>query len=227
MFEWWNSLTVIQQILSYVAIPATLVLILQTILILIGLGNDGAGIDTSDTSGLDLDMGDVSDIGDISDMGEVGSYDGGDNSVGFDDGSAVGDFAAMRIFTLQGIVAFLAIFGWSAIAMISGGVNPLISILLGLVLGFFAMIGVGKIIQLSSRLSHNGTFVIKNLLGASGTVYLQIPPKGKGQGKVNITLQERYLEYMAVTESGQPLNTGAEIRVVDIRGDILVVEPVE
>ncbi len=86
---------------------------------------------------------------------------------------------------------------------------------------------VAKIIQLSGKLTQSGTLNMNNLLGASGSVYVVIPSKGNGQGKVNISLSERYLEFSAVCDCEAALKTGTEIRVVDIRGDILVVEPME
>lgn len=230
MLEWWNSLTILQQVLAYIAVPATLLLLIQTVLILIGIGHDGAGISSSDTSGLDLnsDLGggvdgaDSFDMGDLDDMGNLAHH-----NHGIDDGSSVGDFSTMRLFTLQGVVAFLAVFGWSSIAMLSYKIHPAIAIIVGLVLGFGAMYLVAKIIQLSGKLTQSGTLNMNNLLGASGNVYVVIPAKGDGQGKVNISLSERYLEFFAVSDCEASLKTGTEIRVVDIRGDVLVVEPME
>ena len=43
MVEWWNALTGLERCFAYVAIPATLVLAIQTVLLLIGLGNGDAG----------------------------------------------------------------------------------------------------------------------------------------------------------------------------------------
>lgn len=57
MVAWWNSLTGLEQAFAYLAIPATLILVIQTLLLLFGLGHDGdADVDFEpDTSGLDLD----------------------------------------------------------------------------------------------------------------------------------------------------------------------------
>ncbi|HHT54286.1 MAG TPA: hypothetical protein GX011_05060 [Clostridiales bacterium] len=47
MINWWNSLTTTQQIFALIAIPSTVVIIIQTILLLIGLGDGGdADIDS-------------------------------------------------------------------------------------------------------------------------------------------------------------------------------------
>ena len=63
MFEWWSSLGLTMQIFYCIAIPATLIIVIQTILLMIGLGHGGEGVEFSDTSGIDgLDVPDVSDI---------------------------------------------------------------------------------------------------------------------------------------------------------------------
>ena len=38
MADWWNSLTDLQRIFACVGIPATLVLVVQTVLLLLGIG---------------------------------------------------------------------------------------------------------------------------------------------------------------------------------------------
>lgn len=215
MADWWEGLTTLQQVLYCIAIPSTLIMLIQTILILIGVGSGGGDIDFSDTSGLDF-----SEFGDMPNAADA-------DLSGLGDGSAPGDFAAGNIFTFQGIVVFLAMFGWVTIAAISLGLDKslsVVAIIIGIVIGFLCMVGIAKLIFLSSKLNQNGTLIINNLLGRTGSVYLTVPEKGKGQGKVNVTIEERYIELSAVTDEDDALVTGTEVRVIDIRGDILVVE---
>ena len=209
MEAWWNGLTVMEQILYCVAIPSTLVLLLQTILAFCGFDHGGQGGNISDTSGIDFDV-DVPD--DVSFDTDIGG------------GGQVSDLGSMHFFTMQGIVAFLCIFGWSAIIILHGGGNGTVSVLLGLVFGFAAMYVVAKIIQLSSRMTQSGTLNLNNALGESGRVYLTIPPRGQGTGKINITVQGNFLEFDAVNNSSVPIKTGENIRVIDIEGNYLVVE---
>ena len=61
MFEWWNSLGITMQVFYCIAIPATLIIVIQTILLMIGIGHGGEGIEFSDTSGID-GLGDVPDM---------------------------------------------------------------------------------------------------------------------------------------------------------------------
>ncbi len=62
MLNWWNSLDALQHFFAYVAIPATLILCIQTILLLFGLGAGGDGDLDSDTSGLDTGDGTAPDL---------------------------------------------------------------------------------------------------------------------------------------------------------------------
>ena len=221
--EWWNGLQLAEQVLYCIAVPATLILIIQTILMLIGLGDHGAGINPSDTSG--LDMPDSFDGADGLDG--VDSMDTDVSDVSDHDISSPHDLADFRLLSVQSVIAFLCIFGWSGIAALSCGVPAWGAIIIGAVLGFGAMFLVAKIIQWSSRLTQNGNFNIKNLLGENGTVYIPIPPKGEGTGKINISCGERFLELDAVCEGDKMLATGATVRVVDIiAGSTLVVEQV-
>lgn len=40
MIAWWNNLELVQQIFALIAIPATLIMVIQTIMLVVGMGND-------------------------------------------------------------------------------------------------------------------------------------------------------------------------------------------
>ena len=48
MIQWWNSLDTFARIYAFIAIPSTLVLIVQTILLMIGLNDGDDGLDLTD-----------------------------------------------------------------------------------------------------------------------------------------------------------------------------------
>mgnify|MGYP004664550179 FL=1 len=213
---WWGGLDIFSQILHCISIPSTLILIIQTILIIAGFGDSGPDTNLSDTSGLDLPDGGV-------------DFDGGTDLSGIDgdvSGHDVGnpaDASAMHLFTFQGIITFLCVFAWSAILTYMGTNSILLSLLVGFVLGAGAMFGVAKIIQASAKLAQNGNINAKNYLGELGTVYLVIPAAEKGRGKVNISLGERYVEFDAITEDADDIPSGTSVRVVDVRSESLLV----
>ena len=57
MLIWLESLTALERVLLYVAVPATLILLIQTVLLLIGLGggHDADGPDGAEGADLDGD----------------------------------------------------------------------------------------------------------------------------------------------------------------------------
>ena len=58
MLNWWNSMLPAQQILALIAIPSTLILIIQTVMVLIGFGDGGDGGDVDADDILDGDSDD-------------------------------------------------------------------------------------------------------------------------------------------------------------------------
>ena len=226
MTEWWESLSTLVQVLYCIAVPSTLLLLLQTILSISGFGGD-SDVNISDTSGIDMgdisgaDFGDVGDIGDIGDLGDVSDLSA---DVPDADIHVHGSYSSLQLFTVQGIVAFLAVSGWVSIAALSSGVPSAGAIPLGLVAGFFAMYGIAKLVQISKKLTENGTIDFRNAIGENATVYIPIPPSGEGEGKVTLTLQGRFMECSAVSNEREMLKTGTAVRVTDLNGETLVVE---
>ena len=225
MQAWWEGIGLIQQVLYCIAIPSTLVLILQMILSMMGGANDG-GVDVSDTSGLDMpgemdvDAAFDADLGgEACDVcGEV--HDGGE----MHDGGNPADFGNLKFLTLQTIVTFTTVFGWVGIVCVSAGLAVPVSMLIAVACGLAMMFVVAKLVQVSAKLAEDGTINLKNAVGETATVYLTVPPKGEGEGKVTMQLQGRFCEFEAVNAGAAALATGTQVLVTDVLGDTLVVE---
>lgn len=212
MDAWWEALTVLQKVLYCIAIPATLVLIIQTILVIMGFGDDASGADfnPSDTTGLDL-----SDAGDVS-GGDLPDADVSD--------AVSGDFGSLKLFTIQGAVAFLATFAWVSIVGVKADLHEAVALLIGFGCGLVVMYGVAKLLQLSSKLAENGTFRINSIIGETAQVYLKVLPSGEAGGKITVSGASRFMELDAITEGPQEILSGSRVRIVDVRGDVAVVE---
>lgn len=223
MFEWWNSLGITMQVFYCIAIPATLIIVIQTILLMIGIGHGGEGVEFSDTSGIDgLDVPNMpSDV--PTDMPGAHAIDGCEHTA-IGDGSNPADFGTMQLFTLQGIMTFLCVFGWTGIICTSLGLHVAIAIIIALVLGFLAMLGVAKVLQLTRKLTQDGSLDVRRLLGEKGRVYIPIPANESGEGKVTIAAGERFIELSAVTDEQEAIPTGTQVRIIDVRGDVVAVE---
>ena len=223
MFEWWNSLGITMQVFYCIALPATLIIVIQTILLMIGIGHGGEGVEFSDTSGIDgLDVPDMpADI--PTDMPGAHAIDGCEHTA-IGDGSNPSDFGTMQLFTLQGIMTFLCVFGWTGVICTSLGLHVAIAIIIALVLGFLAMLGVAKVLQLTRKLTQDGSLDVRRLLGEKGRVYIPSPANESGEGKVTIAAGERFIELSAVTDEQETIPTGTQVRIIDVRGDVVAVE---
>ena len=195
MIAWWNNMDLIGQIFALIAIPATLVLLIQTIMVLFGGGDDM-------DDGIDL-------TGD----GEIDTP-----------GNGGGD--GMALFSLRGLMAMASVGGWSGLVMYEAGINPVVAILLACAFGFMALVGIAYIMKLSAKLQSSGNLNLGYAIGKVGTVYIPIPPSMSGSGKVNLTIQERFIEVDALTTTDRKLATGESVLVVSTdETGMLVVEP--
>lgn len=202
--NWWETLTVLQQTLACVAIPATVVMLLQTVLLLFGLGSHGeADFDHDSDTDADHDF---------------------DHDYDHDHDDLVHDHSGLRLFTVRGMIAFFAVGGWVGLAMLDTGINTAVSLSVAVFAGLIALLLVALLFRSFARLQSNGVIDMRNAIGLEGRVYLPIPASNSGSGKVTLLIQERLSEYDAVTEQDSPIPTGTAVRVTDIRdGNTLVV----
>ena len=212
MIEWWNALETAAQIFYLIAIPSTLVLVVQTVLMFIGMGEDADGVG-------DVPDADVADTGDISydvSDGDADGVFGEETPIDINDAWGL---EGLRIFTIRGIIAFLVVFGWVGVAMIGAGVSLWITLPVATFCGFLMMVLLAYIFRAVMRLRSDGNTNNRNAVGKSGKVYLTIPPSRSGEGKVNVMLQGSYVERDAVTDEEESIPTGAEVVVIGISGD--------
>lgn len=202
MAEWWSSLGSAGQVFACIAIPATLILLIQTVLTLIGMGSDSdADADPNADADADLDNG--------------AEFDGGDDDA-FDSNMPDG---GLRFFTLRGLVAFFSVLGWTGAVCSGNGLSVSLSIVISATAGAAAMFAVAIIIKWLFKLQYDGTEDIRYALGVSGTVYLRIPPSRSGKGKINAIVRGKLCEKYAVTDEETTLNYGEEVTVIGISGE--------
>lgn len=196
MFTWWEGLTALQRVFACMAVPATLILIVQTVLLMFGIG-DGEGADA------DID------------------------SDGFDIGEAASGDDGLTLFTIRGIVAMFCVGGWAGIMFVDLGCGVPVSIVLACVFGIAALVGIAYLMKAVLKLQSSGNIQLGSAVGKTGEVYIPIPPKGEGRGKITITVQERLIEIDAISGNEQALKTGDTVRVVSCdEAGLVVVEKV-
>lgn len=205
MSNWWDSLSLVSQIFALIAIPTTGVLLIQTILMLIGIGMD---------SGADFD-GDIdADIDSSDGLFGNGEIDSDIDPTGLD---------SFRVFTVRGIIAFLVVFGWTGFMLDRAELSLGLIIPIAAIAGFIMMYILAILMKSIMKLRNDGNLDNRNALGTSGRVYLTIPAERSGEGKVNVLLQGSYVEREAVTDESEAIPTGAEIVVVGISGQTTLV----
>lgn len=120
------------------------------------------------------------------------------------------------VLTFRSLVAALTFFGLAGLAStVNFQQEPPLALAIALASGGGALFAVAYIMRLLSRLKSDGTVRIERAVGQRGTVYLTIPGQKGGAGKVTLNLQNRTVEYQAVTPH-QQLPTGARIVVTAV-----------
>lgn len=191
-------------VLMCVAVPATIIMILQTIMIFIGMAGH-SDVDIHGDNGIDGVFGnDSPDATDVH-MGDSG----------------------LRIFTVRGMVAFFAVGGWAGLSALSLTDNAAAAIITAVIFGTMALLAVAWFFKWAASLYENGTLQMDSAIGKIGEVYITIPPNMGGAGKVNVIIQGRLTETDAMTHEDRPLKYGETVEVIGIAvGNTLLVQSI-
>jgi len=187
VMEFLNQLEPLLRTFWYVAIPASLIFVLQTLMTLIGAGHS-----------------------DSSDVGLEGHH--------FGDGT---DF---QLFSFRNLINFLLGFGWAGISLYSTVGHPVGIVAIALTVGVFFVWLFFFIIKQLQRLTEDNSFQLSDTLNKEAEVYLKIPSKQQGTGKVLVSSRGAMHELEAMTE-GDEIPTGAKVIVVAVENNVLIVAP--
>jgi membrane protein implicated in regulation of membrane protease activity len=209
MMDWWSALNLLQQIYLCAAIPFTIVLIIQTILTFIGISGhgDADGVDADTDTDIDIDMADHAD---------------GIHEAHADDVNAA--VAGFRFFTVRGIVAFFCVFGWVGYLLAGSSLPIALTVLISVAAGLLAMLAIGLMFYAARKLQDSGNIRYANAIGKAAQVYIPIPAKREGRGKVMVLIQERLVEAEAITDGEARLKTGETVQVTGNIGNTLIVK---
>lgn len=150
----------------------------------------------------------------------------GGHGLPFSEDGGVSDTAqdAFNAFNLHNVSAFCLIGGLVGYGCLQAGLSILISSLLAALGGVLAIFVLTRVFLLARRLQSDGTVKLSAAVDQTAVVYLTIRPQTGGQ--VQIHLQERLMTLTAYTQGDEPIPTGTLVRVIDVQGDQLIVEPV-
>ncbi len=183
MMDYLNALEPLLKTLWYIAIPTSIIFIIQSIMTFIG--------------------------GDASDGTEFDNTDLHDDQSG-------------HIFSLRNLINFLLGFSWAGIGFYNTIENKFLLLFIALNVGFVFVVMFFYVIKQLLRLNEDNTFNIKNILSKTADVYLTIPAKSQGKGKIHISVNGSLHELDAISASDK-IETGAVVKIIDITADSLVV----
>jgi hypothetical protein len=184
---WWQGMSILAKIYWLVALPFSVLFIIQTILTFIG----GDAVDSH-----------------------------GDADVSVDSDTGI-DF---QFLSIKNLIAFFTIFGWVGVVTLGSGVPPFWTVVLATIAGLIMMTIMATLMYFMGKLNENGALNLKKSTGKTGSVYLPIPPKRSGLGKVQINFQG-YQTLDAMTDEEVEIPNGSLVEVVDvINNEILLVK---
>jgi hypothetical protein len=134
---------------------------------------------------------------------------------------AAGHGGGYDFLSIQSIAGFFTLFGLVGMGLLEIHASDIGSLLGALVAGVFTAWCTGMIFFYMQKLQSEGTLVLTNAIGQTGTVYLTIPEKGSGV--VNVTVQGATRTLDAVSENGATIPTGRIVLVTGITGDSTLV----
>ena len=118
-------------------------------------------------------------------------------------------------FSLKGILAFLAFFGFGAWIMLRAGSPVWLSAAVGVGTGYAMMSVLAYVLSRLLGLDADGGRRAGNLLAQEGEVYLAIPAAGEGVGRLQVRQGGRLVEVKAEA-TDEPIASGRRARVVEV-----------
>lgn len=159
----------------------------------------------------------------------IGGLDGGDFDVGADaDGGLEAHGGGFSLFSMFSIVAFMMGAGWLGLACRrEWGLNPALSALAAGGFGFLLMFLSSYGMYQMRKLNESGDYEPRSCIGRIGRVYLNVPAKGEGRGRVEIAVNGRRKVLPAVS-TGDAIASFAAVKVLDVQEtETLIVEPAD
>lgn len=185
---WWQPMEIAEKIYWCIAIPFSIVFIIQLIMTLVGGDFDS----TSSTGDADVSV----------------DSDGG---IGF------------QFISIKNLIGFFTIFSWTGIACTAAGLQPTLTVVISLVAGLIMMLIMALLIHYMGKLAEDGSMKMKDAIGKTATVYLNIPAGRSAQGKVQVTFHG-FQTLDAVTDDNEELKNGSMVKIIDVvNNEILVV----
>ncbi len=190
MSTWWQDMLLFEKINWAIAIPFTVLFLIQIVLTFFG-----------------------GDFDEVEADGDADAAIEGDSGIDF------------QFLSLKNLIAFFTIYGWTGIVCIDAGLGVGLSTVISFFAGLLMMTIMASIVFFMAKLTDDGSLNVNNAIGKTCSVYLTIPAKREGLGKVQIQVQGMQT-LDAMTDANEAIKTGGIVEVTNvINNEILLVKP--
>ena len=191
--DWWTNLSNFQQVTFVIAVTATFIMLIFLVLMLFG-------------------------------MGEADSFDAEADVDAFDsfNDEPLSQFSGLRVLSLRGVLAFLSVGGWVAF-IFDPMTGPVWAVVIGVILGGVAAFLLALAFRASLKLESVGNLDYHYAVGKKASVYLRIPAKREGKGKITLIAQERYIEVEAVTDEAEDIPVRSIVEVIGLEDETTLI----
>ena len=131
---------------------------------------------------------------------------------------------SFELFSIQGLAAAVMMFGWVGMFTLEATDTEVYAVIVGGFSAAASMYGVGLMLKGIKNLESDGTMKHEDAIGARGQVYSRIRANESGEVQVAVDGTLRTLTARAKDKSLH-LPTGEFIKVIDVIGNTLIVEP--
>ncbi len=184
--ELLDSLEPLLRMFWFVAIPASVIFLIQTIMTFVGA-------DAMDGTGADFN-------------GDLGHTD-----------------APFQLFSLRNLINFLLGFSWTGISFYHTISNPTLLISISLAVGLLFVYIFFLIIRQIQKLGEDNSFKFSQTLNKTADVYLTIPARRSGKGKIMVSVNGSVRELDAMTDREEKIPSGAIVKVINVDADNILI----
>ncbi len=118
------------------------------------------------------------------------------------------------LFSTRAIVGFMLGLSWGSFVARSMGMNLIVALLIGAVLGLVTFFIIALTMRMLLRMHTDGSFKYESLVGMDATVYLTIPPHGESGGQVQVAHPSQFITIAAVQEGDTSIETHASVVIL-------------
>jgi hypothetical protein len=119
------------------------------------------------------------------------------------------------LLTIRTVLTALTFFGLGGLVALEANLDSSAALGIAVLSGVGVLFLVAWLMKSMHHLKADGTVHIERAVGKTGTIYLSVPANQAGAGKVTVKVQNRTVEYQAITRQ-EALATGTPVQVVAV-----------